>query len=74
MEKLLHDIEVKKAELDRRRPLSAGAIAQIQKYYVMELTHASNAIEGNAVLSAFLEIFTYDRRPEAASYSEIRCR
>ena len=31
------------------RPLSAGALAQLQKYYDIELTYTSNAIEGNTL-------------------------
>src|ERR1700692_950248 len=46
---LIKDIEQKKAQLDRRRPLSGGALAQLQKYYDVELTYTSNAIEGNTL-------------------------
>jgi Fic family protein len=46
---LVRDIERKKAELDRLRPLSPGALAQLQKYYDVELTYTSNAIEGNTL-------------------------
>src|SRR6202171_1340409 len=49
MEHLLGQIATKKAELDRLRPLSAGALAQLQKYYDVELTYTSNAIEGNTL-------------------------
>src|SRR5260370_40712476 len=42
-------IEQKKAQLDRLRPLSPGALAQLQKYYDVELTYTSNAIEGNTL-------------------------
>ncbi len=42
-------IAVKKAELDRLRPLSGGALMQLQKYYDVELTYTSNAIEGNTL-------------------------
>ena len=31
------------------RPLSSGALAQLQKYYDVELTYTSNAIEGNTL-------------------------
>src|ERR1700682_4356974 len=46
---LIGAIEQKKAQLDRLRPLSAGALAQLQKYYDIELTYTSNAIEGNTL-------------------------
>jgi len=46
---LVEDIERKKAQLDRLRPLSSGALAQLQKYYDIELTYTSNAIEGNTL-------------------------
>jgi Fic family protein len=46
---LIKDIEQKKARLDRLRPLSAGALTQLQKYYDIELTYTSNAIEGNTL-------------------------
>lgn len=42
-------IEEKKAELDRLRPLSEAALAQVQKHYDVELTYTSNAIEGNTL-------------------------
>src|SRR5580692_6763755 len=46
---LVKDIEQKKAQLDRLRPLSGSALAQLQKYYDVELTYTSNAFEGNAL-------------------------
>jgi len=46
---LIRGIEQKKVELDRLRPLSGGALAQLQKYYDIELTYTSNAIEGNTL-------------------------
>jgi len=46
---LIKDIEQKKAQLDRLRPLSPGALTQLQKYYDVELTYTSNAIEGNTL-------------------------
>jgi len=46
---LVEDIEQKKAQLDRLRPLSPGALAQLRKYYDIELTYTSNAIEGNTL-------------------------
>ena len=48
-ETLIDSIEQKKAQLDRLRPLAAAALAQLQKYYDVELTYTSNAIEGNTL-------------------------
>jgi cell filamentation protein, protein adenylyltransferase len=42
-------IERWKTELDRSSPLSTVALAQLQKHYDVELTYASNAIEGNTL-------------------------
>src|SRR5271169_2054332 len=42
-------IESRKSELDRLRPLSTVALAQLQKHYDVELTYTSNAIEGNTL-------------------------
>jgi Fic family protein len=47
IEALVRSIELKKARLNRLRPLSAAALAQLQKHYDVELTYTSNAIEGN---------------------------
>ena len=49
MDDLLGRIADKKAELDRVRPLSAGALDHLQKHYDVELTYTSNAIEGNTL-------------------------
>ncbi|HXW72046.1 MAG TPA: Fic family protein [Methylocella sp.] len=48
-ETLTVSIEQKKAELDCLRPLSASALAQLQKHYDVDLTYTSNAIEGNTL-------------------------
>ena len=42
-------IESRKSELDRLRPVSTAALAQLQKHYDVELTYTSNAIEGNTL-------------------------
>lgn len=42
-------IRAKKQQLDQLRPLSFGALAQLQKYYDVELTYTSNAIEGSTL-------------------------
>src|SRR5271170_1763884 len=46
---LINDIEQKKAQLDRARPLSPGALTNLEHTYDLELTYTSNAIEGNAL-------------------------
>lgn len=50
---MVEDVERKiaalKRELDALRPLRIGAIAQLQRYYDIELTYTSNAIEGNTL-------------------------
>lgn len=40
-------IAEKKAALDALRPLRGDALVQLRKYYDVELTYSSNAIEGN---------------------------
>ena len=49
MDYLLNSIRTKKEQLDQLRPLSADALAHLQKYYDVELTYTSNAIEGNTL-------------------------
>jgi Fic family protein len=49
MKELLDRIAAKKAELDQLRPPNAGALAQLQKHYDVDLTYTSNAIEGNTL-------------------------
>src|ERR1700735_5208263 len=46
---LITDVEQKKAQLDRLRPLSPGAVAHLEHAYDLELTYTSNAIEGNTL-------------------------
>ena len=49
LEALISEIKQKKAQLDRLRPLSSAALAQLQKHYDVDLTYTSNAIEGNTL-------------------------
>src|ERR1700743_739952 len=42
-------IALKKAELDRLRPLSPNALGGLEHAYDLELTYTSNAIEGNTL-------------------------
>ena len=46
---LLSQIEARKAVLDSLRPLWGAALTHMQKYYDVELTYTSNAIEGNTL-------------------------
>lgn len=46
---LLEGISAKKAELDALRPLSEEAVRNLDHYYDVEITYASNAIEGNTL-------------------------
>jgi Fic family protein len=47
--KLLAAIAGKKHQLDRMRPISAEAVRNLEHYYDVEITYASNAIEGNTL-------------------------
>jgi Fic family protein len=49
MDALLEQIAVKKAQFDQLRPMSEAALRHLQKYYDVELTYTSNAIEGNTL-------------------------
>jgi Fic family protein len=49
MDDLLASIRAKKAALDQQRPMAEAALRQLQKYYDVELTYTSNAIEGNTL-------------------------
>lgn len=48
-ESLLAQIDRKKAELDSRRPLTAGEAERLKEEFVVEYTYNSNAIEGNTL-------------------------
>lgn len=49
IEKLLHDIAVKKSELDRLRTRAPGGLSNLDHVTDIELTYTSNAIEGNTL-------------------------
>jgi Fic family protein len=49
MNPLAASVQYKKARLDALRPLASDALAHLQKYYDVELTYTSNAIEGNTL-------------------------
>jgi Fic family protein len=46
---MLKEIDEKKFLLDSKRPLSGNAIDNLKKYFDVELTYNSNAIEGNTL-------------------------
>lgn len=46
---LLHTIDSKHAELQRRRPLSAAEAARLREFFDVEWTYHSNAIEGSTL-------------------------
>lgn len=48
-ESLFAQIDRKKAELDGRRPLTAGEMARLRQEFIVEYTYNSNAIEGNTL-------------------------
>ncbi len=49
MDHLLAAIAAKKERLDKLRPRSPAAIANLDHYYDIEITYTSNAIEGNTL-------------------------
>src|ERR1035438_10331117 len=49
MDELLAAIAAKKERLERPRPVSREALANLEHYYDIELTYTSNAIEGNTL-------------------------
>ena len=49
MEEILNIIDAKKAELDKKRPLTAGEVERLTEEFVVEYTYNSNAIEGNTL-------------------------
>ena len=66
-ESLLAQIDRKKAELDSRRPLTAGEFARLNEEFIVEYTYNSNAIEGNTLTlretDLVLRGLTIDRKP-----------
>lgn len=66
-ESLLSQIDRKKAELDNRRPLTAGEVQRLNEEFVVEYTYNSNAIEGNTLTlretDLVLKGLTIDRKP-----------
>ena len=66
-ESLLAQIDLKKVELDSRRPLTAGEVARLNEEFIVEYTYNSNAIEGNTLTlretDLVLRGLTIDRKP-----------
>ena len=66
-ESLLTQIDRKKAELDKRRPLTEGELERLNEEFVVEYTYNSNAIEGNTLTlretDLVLRGLTIDRKP-----------
>ena len=49
MDDLTTSIAAKEERLDKLRPMSSRALANLEHYYDLELTYTSNAIEGNSL-------------------------
>lgn len=66
-ESILIQIENKKAELDRRRPLTEGEVARLNEEFAVEFIYNSNAIEGNSLTlretDLVLRGLTIDQKP-----------
>ncbi|MEI6413598.1 MAG: Fic family protein [Pseudomonadota bacterium] len=57
---LIVRIEACKVQIDHLRPLATQALQQLRKYYDVELTYTSNAIEGNTLtLRETAEVIEY---------------
>lgn len=64
---LFSRIDSLKAQIDQRRPLTAGELQRLQEEFLIEYTYNSNAIEGNTLTlqetALVLEGVTIDRKP-----------
>lgn len=64
---LLHKVDALKAELDSKRPLTAGEAERLREQFMVDFTYNSNAIEGNTLTlqetSMVLEGMTIDQKP-----------
>lgn len=60
-------LQAKKAEIDRRRPLTEGEAERLRKEFLVNFTYNSNAIEGNTLTlketAMVLEGMTIDQKP-----------
>lgn len=66
-ESILEIIDRKKAELDKRRPLTEGEASRLNEEFTVEYTYNSNAIEGNTLTlretDMVLRGLTIDQKP-----------
>lgn len=66
-ESIFERIDRKKAELDTRRPLTAGETERLNEEFIVEYTYNSNAIEGNTLTlretDLVLRGLTINRKP-----------
>lgn len=64
---LLSQIDLKKQELDKKRPLTEGEVARLNEEFAVEYTYNSNAIEGNTLTlretDLVLKGLTIDKKP-----------
>jgi excisionase family DNA binding protein len=64
---ILARVDAKRAELNRRRPLTEGELERLQQEFLIEFTYSSNAIEGNTLTlketALVLEGLTIDQKP-----------
>lgn len=60
-------IDEKKAELNKRRPLTAGEVEMLRQFFIVDYTYNSNAIEGNTLTLRetewVLQGMTIDQKP-----------
>lgn len=66
-EELFKCIDAKKAELEKRRPLTQGELEKLREDFLVEFTYNSNAIEGSTLTlqetALVLEGITIDKKP-----------
>ena len=66
-ESILAQIDLKKSELDGRRPLTEGELERLNEEFIVEYTYNSNAIEGNTLTlretDLVLRGLTIDKKP-----------
>lgn len=66
-EDLFKRIDAKKAELEKRRPLTKGELERLREEFLIEFTYNSNAIEGSTLTlretAMVLEGVTIDKKP-----------
>ena len=64
---LFAEVDLLKAELDSRRPLTLGELLRLREEFLIEYTYNSNAIEGNTLTlqetALVLEGITIDKKP-----------